>query len=144
MTETVSADYLVIGAGAMGMAFVDKLITDTKATVIIVDRYSRPGGHWTVAYPYARLHHPSAFFGVNSRNLGENKIDQVGWNQGLAELATVHEICAYYSIVMTQAFLPSGRVAYYPKHRCTGKGSCPRRQRILQQQPSSLLLLSAR
>jgi len=46
MTETISADYLVIGAGATGMAFVDALIAAKKEiTVAIVDRYSRPGGH---------------------------------------------------------------------------------------------------
>ncbi|KAK3718638.1 hypothetical protein LTR37_004855 [Vermiconidia calcicola] len=122
MAENVSADYLVIGAGAMGMAFVDTLVSDTEATIVMVDRYARPGGHWTTAYPFVRLHQPSAFYGVNSRRLGEDKIDQVGWNKGLMELATVDEVCAYYSIVMHQTFLPSGRVAYYPKHIYTGEG----------------------
>jgi hypothetical protein len=122
MAETISPDYLVIGAGAMGMAFVDTLVTDTKATVVMVDRYSRPGGHWTIAYPFVRLHQPSAFYGVNSRPLGDNKIDQVGWNKGLSELATGDEICAYFSKVMHQTFLPSGRVAYYSKHEYMGEG----------------------
>lgn len=122
MAETVSPDYLVIGAGAMGMAFVDTLVTDTTVTVAMVDRYARPGGHWTIAYPFVRLHQPSAFYGVNSRPLGEDKIEQVGWNKGLAELATVDEVCAYYSTVMRQTFLPSGRVTYYPKHEYIGDG----------------------
>ncbi|KZM18429.1 uncharacterized protein EKO05_0010159 [Ascochyta rabiei] len=122
MVETISPDYLVIGAGAMGMAFVDTLITDTKATVVMVDRYARPGGHWTIAYPFVRLHQPSEFYGVNSRPFGEGKIDQVGWNKGLTELATVDEVCAYYSKVMHQTFLPSGQVVYYPKHEYLGEG----------------------
>lgn len=122
MTETISPDYLVIGAGAMGLAFVDTLITDTKATVAVVDRYARPGGHWTIAYPFVRLHQPSAFYGVNSRRLGEDKIDQVGLNKGMAELATGDEVCAYYSKVMQQTLLPSGRVTYYPKHEYIGDG----------------------
>jgi hypothetical protein len=122
MAETISPDYLVIGAGAMGMAFVDTLVSDTKATVVMVDRYSRPGGHWTIAYPFVRLHQPSAFYGVNSRPLGDNSIDQVGWNKGLSELATGDEVCAYFSKVMHQTFLPSGRVAYYPKHEYMGEG----------------------
>jgi hypothetical protein len=121
MAETISVDYLVVGAGAMGMAFVDTMVSDSKATIAIVDRYARPGGHWTIAYPYVRLHQPSAFYGVNSRRLGEDKIDQVGWNKGLAELATVDEVCAYYSSVMHQTFLPSGRVTYYPKHECVAE-----------------------
>lgn len=123
MVETISVDYLVIGAGAMGIAFVDTLLTDTKATVAIIDRYARPGGHWTIAYPFVRLHQPSAFYGVNSRHLGEDKIDEVGWNKGLAELASADEVCAYYNIVMHRTFLPSGRVAYYPKHEYTGEGT---------------------
>ncbi|KAK5174542.1 uncharacterized protein LTR77_001622 [Saxophila tyrrhenica] len=122
MDDTLSPDYLVIGAGAMGMAFVDTLLSDTKATIAIVDRYARPGGHWTIAYPYVRLHQPSAFYGVNSRPLGEDRIDQVGWNKGLSELATRDEVCSYFSIVMEQTFLPSGRVEYYPKHEYVGEG----------------------
>lgn len=122
MANEISPDYLVIGAGAMAMAFVDTLITDTKATVAIADRYARPGGHWTIAYPFVRLHQPSAFYGVNSRPLGEDKIDQIGWNKGMYELATVDEVCAYFSKVMHQTFLSSGRVEYYPKHEYVGEG----------------------
>ncbi|KAI8939153.1 hypothetical protein NX059_004987 [Plenodomus lindquistii] len=123
MAETISPDYLVIGAGAMGMAFVDTLIADnTQATVAIVDRYSRPGGHWTIAYPFVTLHQPSIAYGVNSRHLGEDKIDQVGLNKGLMELATGDEVCAYFGKVMQQTFLPSGRVVYYPKHDYLGEG----------------------
>lgn len=124
MAKNLSVDYLVVGAGAMGMAFVDTLLTDTKDTKIaIVDRYARPGGHWTIAYPFVRLHQPSDFYGVNSRRLGEGQIDQVGWNKGLYELAGVDEICAYYSTVMQRTFLPSGRVTYYPKHEYLSGGT---------------------
>ncbi|KAI4945212.1 hypothetical protein J4E91_008191 [Alternaria rosae] len=123
MTETISVDYLVIGAGAMGMAFVDTMISDKKeTTVAIVDRYSRPGGHWTVAYPFVTLHQPSHVYGVNSRQLGEEKVDQVGFNKGLAEVATGDEIVAYYTKVLNGTLLPSGRVTYYPLHNYTGDG----------------------
>ncbi|KAH6865263.1 pyridine nucleotide-disulfide oxidoreductase-domain-containing protein [Alternaria rosae] len=123
MTETISADYLVIGAGAAGMAFVDTLISDKKeTTVAIVDRYSRPGGHWTVAYPFVTLHQPSFVYGVNSRPLGDGKIDQVGFNKGLTEVATGDEIVAYYTKVLNNTLLPSGRVTYYPLHNYTGDG----------------------
>jgi glutamyl-tRNA reductase len=36
---TIEADYLVIGAGAMGMAFADTIVTETNASLVIVDRY---------------------------------------------------------------------------------------------------------
>lgn len=121
--ETISPDYLVVGAGAMGMAFVDNLLTETKSTTVaIVDRYHRPGGHWTTAYPFVRLHQPSAFYGVNSKHLGQDNIDEVGTNAGLHELATGDEVCAYYSQIMNQTFLPTGRVMYFPKHDYTGDG----------------------
>ena len=39
-----------------------------------LDRRHGPGGHWNDAYPFVRLHQPSAFYGVPSRNLGEDRI----------------------------------------------------------------------
>ena len=110
----LKADYMVIGSGAMGMAFTDVLMTETQAKVVMVDRYHQPGGHWNIAYPYVRLHQPSAFYGVNSRPLGTDTIDQTGWNKGLYELATNSEVCAYFDAVMQQQFLSSGRVQYFP------------------------------
>ena len=110
----LEADYLVIGAGAMGMAFTDVLMAETDATVVMVDRYHQPGGHWNCAYPFVRLHQPSSFYGVNSKALGSNTIDATGWNKGLYELATNGEVCAYFDQVMQQQFLPSGRVQYFP------------------------------
>lgn len=55
-------DYLIVGAGAVGMAFADTLLTENPdATVTFVDRHARPGGHWNDAYPFVTLHQPSAF-----------------------------------------------------------------------------------
>jgi hypothetical protein len=110
----LEADYLVIGSGAMGMAFTDVLMTETDATVVMVDRHHQPGGHWNDAYPFVRLHQPSAFYGVNSRKLGSDTIDATGWNKGLYELATNGEVCAYFDQVMQQQFFSSGRVQYFP------------------------------
>ena len=110
----IEADYLVVGAGAMGMAFADVLLTETDATIAIVDRYGSPGGHWTRAYPFVRLHQPSAFYGVNSRPLGSDRKDTTGGNAGLFELASGSEVVAYFDQVMNQQFLPTGRVHYFP------------------------------
>lgn len=122
MTSQLQADYLVIGCGAMGLAFTDVLMTETQASVIIVDRQYRPGGHWNFAYPFVRLHQPSTFYGVNSKQLGNDLRDAVGWNKGLCELASASEICAYFDQVMNQQFLPSGRVQYFPMCEYTGHG----------------------
>jgi hypothetical protein len=112
--SVISADYVVIGAGAMGMAFTDVILTETEATVVLIDRHAKPGGHWNDAYPYVRLHQPSAFYGVNSLQLGADHKDSQGWNEGLYELASGAEVLAYYDHVMHRQFLPSGRVRYFP------------------------------
>ena len=114
MTDIINTDYLVVGAGGMGMAFVDELVTQTTATVTIVDRNHRPGGHWNDAYPFVRLHQTSTCYGVNSTPLGNGTIDQVGLNKGCYELASGSEVVAYFDQVMRQRFLPSGRVRYLP------------------------------
>ena len=52
----IETDYLVVGAGATGMIFVDEMLTHSDARFVIVDRRFRPGGHWNDAYPFVRLH----------------------------------------------------------------------------------------
>jgi hypothetical protein len=112
--RTLDTDYLVVGCGAAGMAFTDALVTDSDADVVMVDRRHAPGGHWNDAYPFVRLHQPSAYYGVNSLSLGSETIDRHGPNQGLYERASAPEICAYYDRVMQQRLLPSGQVRYFP------------------------------
>lgn len=114
--QTLEADYVIVGAGAVGMAMADTLTAETSATVIIVDRRAKPGGHWNDAYPFVRLHGPSVTYGVNSLPLGSGKIDEVGLNAGLNELANGAEICAYYDRVMQERLLPGGRVTWLPLH----------------------------
>lgn len=116
-------DYLIVGAGAMGMAFADTLLTESEATIAVVDRYGKPGGHWNRAYPYVRLHQPSWFYGVNSRSLGSGIKDAQGGNAGLFELASGSEVVAYFDQVMRQHFLPSGRVQYFPMSEFTEGGA---------------------
>ncbi|HEX2283514.1 MAG TPA: NAD(P)-binding protein, partial [Mycobacterium sp.] len=122
MGTTIEADYLVVGAGAMGLAFTDTLVSETNATVVVVDRNDQPGGHWTTAYPFVRLHQPSAYYGVNSRHLGSDTIDQSGFNAGYYELASGAEVCAYFDAVMRHHLLPTGRVTYLPMSEYLGDG----------------------
>ena len=112
--QHVETDYLIIGSGAVGMAFADTLLTETNANIIIIDRHHKPGGHWNDAYSFVTLHQPSSFYGVSSRELCNGTVDEVGLNKGLAELATGDQVMAYYDQVMKQTFLPSGRVQYFP------------------------------
>lgn len=118
MLET---DYLVIGAGAAGMAFTDALIAESDAEVVMVDRRHAPGGHWNDAYPFVRLHQPSAFYGVASLPLGDDHVEPWGPNAGQYERASGPEIVGYYRRVMDQRLLPSGKVRYFPRCNYVGE-----------------------
>jgi hypothetical protein len=111
----LEADYLIVGAGAGGLAFADTLLSESPtATMIIVDERARPGGHWVDAYDFVRTHQPAALYGVNSTPLGADRVDTTGLNAGHGELASAAEICAYYDDVMGRVLLASGRVSYFP------------------------------
>lgn len=119
--RSVEADYLVVGAGATGMAFVDALIAESDASVIILDRRPAPGGHWNDAYPFVRLHQPSAIYGVNSVNLGQDRIDKSGLNAGYYEQATSSEITEYFRRVLEEELLPSGQVTFLGGYEHVGE-----------------------
>ena len=110
----LETDYLVVGAGITGLAFVDELINHTDAHVTIVDRRDAPGGHWNDAYPFVKLHQPSVFYGVGSTELAEYRIDPSGPNEGFLSLAEGPEITAYCHSIMRDRLLPTGRVSYRP------------------------------
>ena len=119
---TLETDYLIIGSGAVGLAFADTLIEESDARMIIVDRHGKPGGHWNDAYSFVSLHQPSAFYGVNSLPLGAGRKDVIGVNKGLYELASGPEVSGYFDTVMRQRLLPSGRVHYCPMSDYCGDG----------------------
>jgi NAD(P)-binding Rossmann-like domain len=119
---TIETDYLIVGSGAVGLAFADTLIDESDADIVIVDRHGKPGGHWNDAYSFVALHQPSAFYGVNSLALGANRKDQIGVNKGLYELASGPEVSGYFDAVMRQKLLPSGRVRYFPMADYKGDG----------------------
>jgi len=119
--RTLEVDYLVAGAGATGMAFTDALIAASDASVVLVDRRESPGGHWNDAYPFVRLHQPSAFYGVNSLHLGDDRVDESGLNAGYYEQATAPEICQYFSQVLEEVLLPSGQVTFLGGHEHAGE-----------------------
>jgi hypothetical protein len=114
----LSTDYLIVGAGAVGLAFADTLLAETDADIVIVDRHGLPGGHWNDAYPFVALHQPSAFYGVASLPLGGDRVEHGGLNDGFLELASGAEVSAYFQRVMRERLLPSGRVRYLPLCEC--------------------------
>ncbi len=119
-SSTFDTDYLIIGAGATGLAFADTLLSQSDAHITLVDKHAQPGGHWNDAYPFVALHQPSAFYGVNSLELGQLRKDTLGHNNGLYELASGAEVTGYFHKVMQQSLLPSGRVTYLPMSNYAG------------------------
>ena len=110
--ERIETDYLVIGAGAMAMAFIDVVLKkDRKATFVVVDRHPVPGGHWNDAYSYVTLHQPAEFYGLVSTHLGA----------GGSDLASLPTIVAYYGDAMRR-FIETGRVRFLPMSSYEGGG----------------------
>ncbi len=105
-------DYLVVGAGAMGMAFTDALIDHADVHVTLVDRRHAASGHWQDAYPFVQLHQASVFYGVGSTVLGSGTVQQRGPEAGLQERARQAEIQAYYDDILHRRFLGSGQVTF--------------------------------
>jgi hypothetical protein len=118
----LETDYLVVGAGAAGMAFTDALVDHADVRVVLVDRRHAAGGHWLDAYPFVRLHQASAFYGVASTLLGGGRVQTEGPEAGLHERATAPEICAYYDRVLQERLVGSGRVTFLPGVDHVGDG----------------------
>lgn len=110
--RSLETDYLVVGAGAMGMAFTDALIDHADVHVTLVDRRLAAGGHWQDAYPFVQLHQASLFYGVASTVLGNGAVQSDGPEAGLQERARQPEIQAYYDDILHRRFLGTGRVRF--------------------------------
>ncbi len=114
--RVIDTDYLVVGAGAMGMAFTDALVDHADVHVTLVDRRHAAGGHWQDAYPFVQLHQASVFYGVASTVLGGGAVQQHGPERGLQERARRAEIQHYYDDVLLRRFVGSGRVTFLGGH----------------------------
>ena len=105
-------DYMIVGARAMGMSFLDELINSSKdVEAIIVDTRAAPGGHWNDAYSFVRLHQPALTYGVCSRTLGD----------GGSDLASKALILEHYELAMKD-LLSTGRVKFFPQCKYLGDG----------------------
>ena len=119
MSVLVQADYLVVGAGAAGMAFVDSLIHNADVRVALIDRRHSAGGHWLDAYPFVRLHQASEFYGVVSTPLGKGERQARGPEAGMYERAAAPDIVAYYARVL-ESMVAGGQVTFYPNSEYLG------------------------
>jgi hypothetical protein len=114
----LTCDYLVVGAGAAAIAFIDTLLTrhpSTSIKIVLVDKNPIPGGHWVNAYGYVRLHQPSIVYGVASRQLEGNWMKlllgrlTLPWNHR----ASKDEILGYYASYI-QDKVAAGQIQYFP------------------------------
>lgn len=108
----MDTDYLVVGAGATGIAFTDALVDHADVHVTLVDRRHAAGGHWRDAYPFVQLHQASLFYGAASTVLGDGEVQRLGPETGLQQRARQSEICAYYDELLHRRLLASGRVTF--------------------------------
>src|SRR4051812_50223315 len=95
-TAAAGTDYLVVGAGAMGMAFTDALIDHADVHVTLVDRRHAASGHWQDAYPFGQLHQASLFYGVASTALGDGTVQTDGPEAGASQPAPPSGLPANY------------------------------------------------
>ena len=123
VTRSLGTDYLVVGAGAMGMAFADALIDHADVHVTLVDRRHAAGGHWLDAYPFVQLHQASVFYGVASTVLGHGALQLSGPEAGLQERARQSQIRAYYDDILHRRFIGSGRVTFLGASEYRADGS---------------------
>ena len=115
----ISTDYLIVGSGASGLAFADTLVTEDPMSSL---RSSIAGparvATGSTRTPSFALHTPSAYYGVNSLPLGEDRIDQTGENAGFTnELGA--EVCDYFAEVASR-LTQTGRVRILTGHEHLG------------------------
>ncbi|MEX0340507.1 MAG: hypothetical protein AB3N11_15890 [Arenibacterium sp.] len=118
----MKVDYLISGAGASGLSFLDVLLSESDATVAIIDRRDAPGGHWNDAYPFVRLHQSSSFYGVCSRPMNAPRGKKGTFDPALYELSSKSEVLHYFHDLMENEYLPTGRVTYLPMSEHLGGG----------------------
>jgi hypothetical protein len=108
ITKKLVCDYLVVGAGAASMSFIDTLLTELpKSKVIMIDRKSSAGGHWVDSYGFVQLHQPSLLYGVESKQLEGN------WMLPWKHRANKSEILTYFNAFVKEK-QEAGQLEFYP------------------------------
>ena len=114
--KILECDYLVVGAGATPLAFIDTLLTELPETkIILVDKKEAPGGHWVDAYGFVKLHQPSIVYGVASKQLEGNwlKLMLTKFMFPWTHRAHKPEILKYFGGFVNEK-VASKQIEYYP------------------------------
>lgn len=110
-------DYLVVGAGATSMAFIDTLLTELPSTkIVLVDKKDSPGGHWVDSYGFVRLHQPSLLYGVSSKQLEGSWMNLLfrSFTLPWKHRASKDEILSYYKSFVDEK-VAAGQIQYFPR-----------------------------
>ena len=120
--DELETDYLVVGAGASGMAFVDSLLSHSDAEVVLVDRRHRPGRSLARR---VSVRPAAPTVGLLRRELAASWEPTASTRPGPTRASTsgptASEICDYYNRVLEQQFVASGRVRFLPMSRVPGE-----------------------
>jgi len=112
----LDCDYLVVGAGAASLAFIDTLLLQLpSAKIVVIDKKPCPGGHWVDDYDFVHLHQPSVVYGIESEQLEGNWLYlllrkmTIPWHHR----ASKQEILSYYKKFVDRK-VKEGQIVYYP------------------------------
>mmetsp|Transcript_25165 Transcript_25165/g.37185 ORF Transcript_25165/g.37185 Transcript_25165/m.37185 type:complete len:569 (+) Transcript_25165:70-1776(+) len=112
----LKCDYLIVGAGASSLAFLDTILTENPSLkIILVDQKAVPGGHWVDDYDYVQLHQPSLVYGLASKLL-EGSWWKLMFCKGMLpwkHRASKEELLTYFQIFLEEK-IASGQAEYYP------------------------------
>ena len=115
-TPLLECDYLIVGAGAAPLAFIDTLLTELPETkIILIDKKAAPGGHWVDAYGFVRLHQPSIVYGISSKQLEGNwlKLLLTKFMLPWKHRANKQQILTYFGDFVNEK-VASQQVEFYP------------------------------
>jgi len=75
MSETISCDLCIVGAGLAGLnaLFASADYLKRGQRIVLVDRNAEPGGMWNTTYDFVRLHQPFKMFTVGNYTWDWNK-----------------------------------------------------------------------
>jgi len=116
MSKKISCDYLVVGSGAVSIAYIDTLLTELPSVkIVLIDQKAAPGGHWNDAYGFVKLHAASMLYGVASRQLEGNwlKLIMTKFMLPWTHRATKLEILDYFQTIVDEK-VAAGQLEYYP------------------------------
>lgn len=116
----ITADYVVVGTGLSGLSFADTIISQSDATVALIDYKSAPGGYWRTAHDYMRFDLPPSLGGMNGLALERRPTRGIDSNRNRP--LNRQDMLAFFERLMSDRLLDSERVQYFSDCYHLGSG----------------------